>query len=314
MKFIVIGISELAIYCAQALLDSGAEICALISMPEKSRPNNPADFSSFVAKNNITYHELENINSSEGIKLLREYKPDYIFGALNEILTNEVLEIPNRYCIGAHPTDLPFNRGRHPLHWLISMGITESKLSFFIVDEGIDTGNILIQIPFKISSSDAINDAVNNMNKSAYAGMKKVCNKLLSDPSYRGYKQDNSRANYWRKRTPHDVTLDLRMPADLITRIVRSFTIPYPCANLIYKKNIIKIKKAKIVTTNVRVEELQRIEPGRIISADEKTMIVKVDDEIIELVCLDQIPEELLSAKYIHPPSKYVNECNIRFD
>ena len=104
------------------------------------------------------------------------------------------------------------------------------------------------------------------------------------------------------------------MPADLIIRIVRSFTLPYPCANLIFREHIIKIEKAKVVNTTLKAKELKRIEPGKIISAEENRIIVKVDNEIIELVCLNQIPDELSLAKYIHPPSKYVNEHNIKFD
>jgi len=311
MNFIIMGISEFAIHCTQALIDSGANILAFISKPESSRPNNPVSFSAFLKEKNIPYHKITDINTDEGIQLLRKYKPDYIFGALTNILKESVLEIPRYYCIGTHPTDLPFNRGRHPLHWLISMGIKESKLSFFILDEGIDTGNILAQTPYKISSSDDIGDVINNMNKAAYLGMRDVYKKLFSNPKDPGVIQDSSKINYWRKRTPHDVTIDLRMSANLITRIVRSFTLPYPCAILIYKNYKIKIKKAKISKTKLDADELQRIEPGRIISVDEKILIVKVDDKIIELECVGRIPAELLLEKYIHPPSKYFSDQTI---
>ena len=104
------------------------------------------------------------------------------------------------------------------------------------------------------------------------------------------------------------------MPADLIIRIVRSFTLPYPCANLIFREHIIKIEKAKVVNTTLKAKELKRIEPGKIISAEDNTINIKVDDEIMELVCIDLIPDELLSAKYIHPPSMYINKHNIRFN
>ena len=64
----------------------------------------------------------------------------------------------------------------------------------------------------------------------------------------------------------------------------------------------------------MQTEELNRIEPGKIISAEDNTINIKVDDEIMELVCIDPIPDELLSAKYIHPPSMYINKHNIRFN
>ena len=75
-----------------------------------------------------------------------------------------------------------------------------------------------------------------------------------------------------------------------------------------------KIEKAKVVKTALKEKELKRIEPGKIVSAKENRIIVKVDNEIIELVCLNQIPDKLSLAKYIHPPSIYINKHNIRFD
>jgi methionyl-tRNA formyltransferase len=182
------------------------------------------------------------------------------------------------------------------------------------MDEGIDTGDILLQVPFAVSTDDTINDLNDKMNHAAYKGTRKLCQKIQSHLSYPGEKQNHKLANYWRKRTPHDITLDLRMPADLIIRIVRSFTLPYPCANLIFRQHTIKIEKAKVVKTGLKAEELNRIEPGKIISVKKNRIIVKVDNELIELVCISLIPEELLSAKYIHPPSMYIKKHNIKFD
>ena len=78
------------------------------------------------------------------------------------------------------------------------------------------------------------------INSAAYDGTKILCQKLISDPNYCGEKQKHDLANYWRMRTPHDVTIDLRMTADLIIKIVHLFTLPYPCANLLYEKCVIK--------------------------------------------------------------------------
>jgi len=314
MKFMILGTSEFDIFCSNAIIESGNQVVAIISMPQNARPNNSPDISLYAKKHNIPYHEFEDINSIDSLKLLRNYAPDYIISSWPKIIKQDVINITKYHIVGTHPSNLPFNRGRHPLHWLIVSGIQETKLSFFRMDEGIDTGNILLQIPFTISTDDTINDANDKMNLAAYRGTRELCKKFQLDPSYQGEKQNHKLANYWRKRTPHDVTLDLRMPADLIIKIVRSFTLPYPCANLIFRQHTIKIKKAKVLKTDLQTEELNRIEPGKIISAEDNTINIKVDDEIIELVCIDPIPNELLSVKYIHPPSMYINKYNIRFD
>jgi len=307
MRFIVIGTSEFTLNCTQALIDNCEDICALISMPKQDLPLNSANISEFAKSNNIAYHEIRDINSPDSIAILSKYKPDYILSSWPKILKKEVLKIPRVYCIGSHPTELPYNRGRHPLQWMIILRFSKSKLSFFIMDKGVDTGKILLQIPFTISSNDHIRDIISKMNKVAYEGIIILCNKLKSYTP-KVTEQDNSKANYWRKRTPHDTILDLRMPSGLILRIVRSFSQPYPCAKLIFGKHAIDISNASIAQTNLSNLELKRIEPGKIITIKEKLIKVKVDDAIVNLESTTKIPSDLLKEVYISPPTKYITE------
>lgn len=144
------------------------------------------------------------------------------------------------------------------------------------------------------------------MNQAAYDGTRLLCDRLKDDPGFEGEAQNHSDANTWRKRTPHDVTLDLRMSASTIVRTVRSFTQPYPCANLLFESILIKVSDADLVQTDVMVESLRRLEPGKIIHIHGKTITVKVDDGLVALTAKDALPEAILSAKYIHPPSRYL--------
>lgn len=302
MRFVVLGTSEFTVRCSQALIDSEEEICALISMPRRILPDNSIDISDFAKKNGISYYEIKDINSSESLNLISKFSPDYIFSSWPKILKKEILCVPKIYCIGSHPTELPYNRGRHPLHWLIVLGIQDSKVSFFRMDEGIDTGNILLQTPFYIASDDLIRDVVEKMNVAAYEGLIALCKKFHDDPFYSGVPQKQMLANYWRKRTPYDITLDFRMSTAAIIRTVRSYTLPYPCANLIFEGQLIKIVRASFAPVNMKDSDIRYIEQGKILKTDGNIIWVKADDAIVELECLDNIPPELAKAKYIYPP------------
>jgi len=311
MRFTMLGNSEFILHCTQALLDIGANVCSMIAEPEDVRPNNALDLRNFAGSNEIPYKELEDINSNESISFLSALNSDFIFCEWPKILGKEVLETQKYHCIGTHPTDLPHNRGRHPLHWSICLNISKTKLSFFIIDKGVDTGDILLQIPFSINPDENISEVVNKVNNIAYEGTQKLYNMLLSNVVYHGEKQNHSLANYWRKRTPHDLIIDLRMSANCIKRTVRSYTPPYTCAKLMFKNYLLKIVNASSIATDMSSEQLQRIEPGKIISIDNnKEIQVKVDDGIISLKCLDKLPDELLITSYIHPPSKYFADYN----
>lgn len=311
MKFIVLGTSGFILSCVQAIIDAGENVCALVSLPEDERPHNSADVVGFARKRRVPYCEISDINSFASTKLLKKYSPDYILSSWPKILGKAVLEIPKRYCIGTHPTALPFNRGRHPLHWLIVLGIRRSKLSFFVIDQGVDTGNILLQIPFEIAPLDSIEIAVATMNKAAYLGTTRLIKKLCSDPLFQGKKQSQREANYWRKRTPHDVVLDVRMSAEMILRVVRSFSSPYPCAILVFENHLLRVSHARVVKNSVLLAGIERIEHGKILGIKNRRLTIKVDGGIVELFCNKSIPFSLRKAKYIHPPTKYLDSGGI---
>ncbi len=123
MKFIVLGTSDFTLACAQALIKCNATVSALISVPAEGRPLNSADIEAFAKKANVDYIEFNDINSAESLEYIRGKAPDYIFSSWPKLINNDVLAAPKYFVIGTHPTDLPRNRGRHPLHWIIDLGI-----------------------------------------------------------------------------------------------------------------------------------------------------------------------------------------------
>ena len=302
MRFIALGTTEFVRHCINGLIDGGQQVLLLVSLPKELQPDNSIDLSEFASEKGLDYLEVEDINSPEDIAALKAYKPDIIFSAWPRILKQSIFSLPRFCIIGSHPTALPFNRGRHPLHWEIVLGFSQSKLSFFRMDEGIDTGRILLQMPYEIRPEDTIADLVDRVNSVGYDGSRQLGQILASGSVPEGMEQDHGKANYWRKRTRHDVTIDFRMSAEHIIRTVRSFTLPYPCAMVLYENCVLRVVEARIVAKDINSE------PGKIIHIDGCKITVKAIDEIIELTCQEPLPEIMFSAKYIHPPTKYINE------
>jgi len=307
MRFIVLGTSGFTVSCARALIDSGKEISAIISMPKTMLPLNSVDLRKFAARYSIPYFEIGDINSKQAIRFMDSLSPDYILSSWPKILGIRALGIPARYCIGTHPTELPFNRGRHPLHWLIVLGILETKLTFFTMDKNVDSGRILLSTHFRIGRDCKISEALTRMNRAAYRGTRQLCRLLHKDPSCKGVVQDHKKANYWRRRTPDDITLDPRMTVDMIIRTVRSFGLPYPCANLFLGKHLLKISDARAVKNGRDFKRFKSMEYGRIISMQGRRIRMKADGGIVDLVCKEKIPSALLRTRYIYPPSKILD-------
>jgi methionyl-tRNA formyltransferase len=175
------------------------------------------------------------------------------------------------------------------------------------VDEKVDNGAILSQIPFSIPQDADISKAFENMSGAACLGMSEVIQKLR-DPAFRPKLQDSAKANYWRKRTVHDVILDPRMSGQMIVRTVRSYAPPYPGAILLWKDFVLRVKQANLDSLDYTRDEVQRMENGRICHQSENSLFMKSEDSLVKLDFTKPLPAELASAKHIFPPTYYLSQ------
>ncbi|HEG3969545.1 TPA: hypothetical protein SE380_000482 [Campylobacter fetus] len=269
-RCIVLGTSEFTASLIYGIIDSLNEVSCVISMPDTSKPNNPYDLKKICNKFGIKYYEFEDINSAEAINLIKKINPNFIVSSWPKIIKNEILNLA--YVIGTHPTNLPKDRGRHPLHWNIIRGIKKSKLSFFKMDKNIDSGNLLLQLKYAISKYDDINSLNHKIEKLAKTGI----NKLLSRNKMKEIAQSGN-TNYLRARNIHDCLIDPRMEYKTIDRIVRSFTSPYPCAKLIVENQILNIKKCCLI------EKGDKLGYGKILKESTNFIIFQCSDSVIKL-------------------------------
>jgi len=188
LKFIVLGTSQFTLSCIDGVIDEGHEVSKVISMPSECLPENSVDVRDFCLSRNIDYFETEDINKDECVAMLKSIAPDCILSTWPKIISKSVLEVPKRLTIGTHPSSLPMNQGRHPLHWMIVLGLSNTLLSFFAMDEGIDTGNILYHVPFSISNR-SITHADSDMCSAGYQGTRDLHQLFESNSIYKGVKQ-----------------------------------------------------------------------------------------------------------------------------
>jgi methionyl-tRNA formyltransferase len=305
MKVIAIGTSEFLIYCIRGLIKSGLIVDEIITLTKNLLPDNSIDLKEFAFEICARYFEVDDINSDSSKKHIRSLSPDLIFASWPKILDLDILNIPTLGVIGTHPTALPYNRGRHPLHWQIVLGLRESKLSFFWMDSGVDTGKIILQTSYQIEPFDTIQTLSNRLNKIAYSSSEKLGTILYANDIPIGYQQDCLSTNTWRKRDRFDVLIDFRMNSVDILALIRSFTEPYPCAFFIYENFIINVISASVAQIETSIP-LKYLEPGHIVNVDNYSISIKTSNDILIMNCKQNIKELLGQVKYLHPPTKYL--------
>jgi methionyl-tRNA formyltransferase len=187
------------------------------------------------SNSNTPLYKLNHINDIDVVNKLIEFEIDWLFIiGWSQIASPQLLKIPRKGIIGAHPTLLPLGRGRAAIPWAILKNLDKTGVTFFKMDEGVDTGEILDQIEIPIPNNENATSLYSKVNEAHVSLVKQIWPKLILN-SVKGVKQDESRATYWEGRTPKDGELYSHMTVSEVDRLVRASTHPYPGA---YIQNI----------------------------------------------------------------------------
>ena len=128
------------------------------------------------------FRYVNDINSATNYKWIKNKKPDLIFCfGWSSILNYKIIKLAKKYVLGFHPSELPKNKGRHPIIWALALGLKKTASSFFVIkDEIPDSGNIISQKKILIKYTDDANSLYKKIMKVAQNQLKEVVNKIKS--------------------------------------------------------------------------------------------------------------------------------------
>jgi len=279
MKIVFIGGVKFSYGILETILKKGFSIDVVFSY-DKSKKFFYSDYSSLdeiTKKYKIKHVEVININDIKNIELIKKIQPDLILVmGWSQLLKDEILKIPKIGVIGSHPTELPKYRGRAPIPWTILKDLKKSAETFFWIDKGTDSGDILDQEIFLIDNDE---DARSLYAKITDLGKKMILRnlKLIEQGTIIRKKQDLTKfVEYWNKRTVEDGKINWTCLSNDIYKLVRATTKPYPGAFTFFRNGKVKIWKA-LLTTQVSSE------PGKIIQINNLGVFVGTGDNAIIL-------------------------------
>ncbi|RAP34030.1 formyl transferase [Candidatus Marinamargulisbacteria bacterium SCGC AG-410-N11] len=282
MKIIFIGTVKSSYKKLALLCKLNANIVGVITKKESLFNADFQDLTPLCKKNNIPFiFSNTSVNDSYILNWVKEKSPDIIFCfGWSEIIKKDLLDIPKIGIIGYHPAALPQNRGRHPLIWALVLGLKETASTFFFMDQGADSGDILSQEKIHIIYSDNADSLYEKVTQTALNQITYFLPKL-KNKTFDRIPQNHSKSNYWRKRGMRDGQIDFRMHSDIIYNLVRGLTTPYVGAHIVLLNKEIKIWKVKEVKNNKK-----NIEPGKVLDVNSKnnTFIVKSGTHSIEIL------------------------------
>ena len=234
MRIVFMGTPEFAVPSLAALLRSHHTVAGVVTQPDRPKGRGQ-ELAASPIKQLAGQHKLPvlqplKMKDPAFLDSLAAWKPDLIVvAAFGRILPKVILDLPPRGCINVHASLLPKYRGAGPIQWAIIRGERETGITTMLMDEGMDTGAVLLQEPLPIAPDDTAG--------TLSAKLAEVGGRLLIETIARLEKgglvpqpQDHARATMAPLLKKEDGLLDWTLPALELANRVRGLS-PWPGAH-----------------------------------------------------------------------------------
>jgi len=275
MRIVFIGAGEIGVPTLQALLKSEHEVVGVVTQPDKpvgrSQSIEPPPIRNALSGTNIPVLQPARIKDRQALEEIRALRPDVIVVmAYGQILPRDVLEIPEIGCLNLHASLLPRWRGAAPIQAAIAAGDREIGITVMYMDEGLDTGDILLQRTIDILPADTGGALHDRLAAVAPETLLESLDLLAKGKAPRT-PQDNAVATYAPKLKREDGKIDWSDPADAIERKIRAFD-PWPGAFMTVSTNgtrNLKIFSATVIDLRGKPGKILRSEAELVVAAGE---------------------------------------------
>lgn len=297
MRIVFMGTPEIALGCLQKIIDEKHEVIGVVTQPDK--PQNRGKklgmppVKELALRYDIPVYQPLKARDEEFVNVLKELNPDVIVVvAYGQILPKSILDIPKFGCINVHVSLLPKYRGAAPINWVIINGEEKTGVTTMYMDEGLDTGDMILQKEFALDNEITAGELHDKMMVVGAETLKETLD-LIEKGCAPRTKQNHDDFSYAPMMDKSLGNIDFNKKAKDIHNLVRGVN-PWPSAYTTYDGKTMKIWKTKVLN-----EESQKA-PGTILSVDKDGIKVSTLDKVILLEEI-QMPgkKRVLVSEYI---------------
>ncbi len=258
---VFMGTPDFASAALEKLIEAGENVTLVITQPDRAKGRSKELIASPVKQSALAHgievFQPEKIREEAAVARIKEEKPELIVvAAFGQILSKEILEIPEYGCINIHASLLPEYRGAAPIQQSILDGKKETGVTIMKMDEGLDTGDILMQRSIPIAEDETGGSLFDKLSELG-ASLAVEAIPLIKDGKLTAVKQDDSRSSYAGMLKKDSGRLDFSRDALELERIIRAMN-PWPSAYAFLGKKTLKIWKAH-VTEGVITSDIKKI-------------------------------------------------------
>ncbi|MDC1046217.1 methionyl-tRNA formyltransferase [Candidatus Pseudothioglobus singularis] len=286
MRIVFAGTPNFAVKALSHLHNSNHEIIAVYCQPDRPKGRGkvltPCPVKLYSLESNLEVIQPENFSNEQNLKKLTSLKPDLIVvAAYGQILSKDVLELPKLGCLNIHASLLPRWRGAAPIERSIQSGDQETGISIMQMNEGLDTGDVLLtrkQSISKFETSGSLTASLSMM------GAELIVEAIDCLSELDAKIQEHSKATYAKKILKAEAQIEWNQSAENINQMIRAFN-PRPIAQSNAEANEFKEKVLRIIEAEVIPIETSK-PPGTVIEQNKEVCHIATG---VGILCLKRV-------------------------
>ncbi|MFB3926657.1 MAG: methionyl-tRNA formyltransferase [Syntrophales bacterium] len=261
-RIIFMGTPEFAVPSLDALVQSGYPVIAVVTQPDRpkgrGRRNEPPPVKTAAEKYGLRVIQPESVRDSSFLEFFRRLAPDMVvLVAFGQILPAQIISYPPKGCINVHPSLLPRYRGAAPINWALIRGDKETGVTVIMMDEKVDSGDILIQENTMIAPEETFGQLRDRLAEMGARLLLRAIEAVV-EGTVTGTPQDPSQATYAPRLKKEDGRIHWSTDFSSIVNLIRGLS-PAPGAY-----TCIEGRQLKVFTASGEASERVDGPPGKV--------------------------------------------------
>lgn len=285
IRIVYMGTPDFAVEPLEAIIKAGYEVAAVVTQPDKQKGRGKevkmTPVKECALRHGIPVFQPVKIKEPEAVAELEKYQADlFVVAAFGQLLSEEILNMPEYGCINIHASLLPAYRGAAPIQWAVLNGEKESGVTIMQMDKGLDTGDMLLKRSVELSpkeTGDSLHD------KLMHLGAELIVEALpkLEKGELVPEKQKDELSSYAKKLTKAMGQIDWSKDAVSLERWIRGLN-SWPSAYTFFGGKTLKIWEARVAEEN----GAQKAEPGHVVSVSREGFTVACGQGALQILSL----------------------------
>lgn len=297
MKIVFMGTPDFSLQPLKSLVEAGHDVSLVLTREDKKRNRgelSPTPVKELAQELNIPVITPSKMKDEALVERLKSENADFfVVVAYGKILPKEILDIPKLGCINIHASLLPEYRGAAPIQWSIIDGKKKTGITTMLMDEGLDTGDILKQYELPITDDETGGSL---FDKLAILGGEAIADTIANFKSITPTPQGEATTEYAKMISKQMGEIDFNKSATEIERLIRGMN-PWPSAYTKYEGKVLKIWEAKVSENISELPNTNLSENyGKIYSINKDIFII-CNNSVLKVLSLQLEGKKRMSAK-----------------